>query len=190
MPHLAPAQTRRSRNTISPPVGKRPRGAIDQRQIQPLLFHALLEAKAHVDRDIDHDAGIGLGKTLQDVRQQPFADILRRAEPHDAAEFRHDEAGNSLVGERQDVAGVGQQQLAVLGQSHRTRITHEKRRAELFLELLDLHGNRGRRAEHGFSGGRKIACFRNGDKGSEDVIVEQRYRAAKGYAHRPIFQFF
>lgn len=155
-----------------------------------MLFHALLQPHAHVDRHVNHDAGIALGETLQNARQQPFADILRRAEPHDAAKLRHDKPRHRFVRQRQDVTGIGQQHLAVARQRYRAGVAQKQRCPQLFFKLLDLHRHRRWRAEDCLCGGRKIARLGDGNKGAQYIVVEQRNGTAKGYAHRRIFQFF
>ncbi|MNT23141.1 hypothetical protein D3C72_1585530 [compost metagenome] len=75
-------------------------------------------------------------------------------------------------------------------QCNRTGIAQEQRRLQLLLEFLDLHGNGGRRSEHHFSGGGEISRFRNGDEGSQYVVIQQRQRLAESHGHGTHLQIF
>jgi hypothetical protein len=148
-----------------------------------MLVDPLAHRVAHADRNVDGDVRIRLGKALQYIRQDSLADILRRTDPHHTVHVGQQEAGHRLVIERQKPPGIAEQELALRRQRHRAGVAQEQRAAKHFLELLDLHRNRRRRAVDRLRGGRKVTGLGNGDESLEHVHFEQRKRVAHHHVH-------
>ena len=127
--------------------------------------------------------GMRLRETLQHMRQHALAIIIRRAQPNDTDNLGNDELRHHLAVDRQQPAGIAEQHLAIRGQRHRTRVAREHRAAKNVLQLLDLHGDGRRRAEHRIGGGGEAAGLGNRHESAQNVEIEQRQRMIERGVH-------
>ena len=127
--------------------------------------------------------GCDWAKRFSTCGQHAFAIVVRRADAHHARNVGDDELRHRLAVDRKHAPRIAEQHLAVRRQRHRARVARKDRAAENVLQLLDLHGNGRRRAEHGRRCGGEAAGFGDRDEGAQDVEVEQRKRVIERGVH-------
>lgn len=91
---------------------------------------------------LQRHARIGARKAGQHVLQMRGCEILRRAKPYCSGDVGIHQTGTSLIAEPKDLAGIGQQDLAVRRELKLTsRLPFEDAVAEPVFQLLDLEAD-------------------------------------------------
>ncbi len=133
---------------------------------------------------------MGLGKTLEHMRQDAFAVIVRRTQPHHAGNVGDNEFRDRLAVDRQQTPGVTEQHFAVRGQRHRARVAREHRAAENVFQFLDLHRDSRRRPINRIGGGGEAAGLGDRHEGAQNVEIEDRQRMIEGSIHDRVPSIF
>jgi hypothetical protein len=115
--------------------------AADDGEIELALVDQRGNLGAEAKLDLGLDGGIAGGELAEQRGERMQVEIFRHADPDQSARVAA-QASLGLLVEGDDAARVGEQHLALLGETQAPHVAHNQARADLLLEPLDVqtHG--------------------------------------------------
>ncbi|MNI44360.1 hypothetical protein D3C73_987320 [compost metagenome] len=150
--------------------------ALADHHIQAVVVQQFVELAGDADGQVQLDFRMRQTERGQHIGQRAHGQIVRRAEPHAAAQARRIKQTFGAFVRVQDDLGMNEQAAAVAGQHQRMGVTQEQAPVDRLFQLPDMFADGGLGQPEAAGGFRETGSGRRGGEGLEPEGIQHGER--------------